>query len=468
MMLFQADKLQIILKYRVILSLFAAFFIPLKLIAAYFFLVPALLLWGIDALCSRQIGSRILSLTALPLLIFAVSAALAAFFGIDPLRSLEKIGGFALLAATIPLYLETATGVGAVRVLCCLLAGQAVAALHTVLEAAFPLWIPALFLGKVTESGQLALSLVTAIGLIAYISIRSAQGGNANTPCVRSRPLLCFSYSPAGYFLGCLCFLLLCLAAFPLRLDTGGSVHFLIFLLAVCLLVLSLVPSLAALCRDPRNSHALLRLLLGVIVPLLSAALLVNLKRGPWAGVLAGLLILIFLYGRRQIFTVLAIIVAFSFSLPPVYQRLANSADDFFISGGRAEIWQIGTELVTRYPLGVGYKNSSFLRSFSSEIPPQLTHFHNNILNIAVETGWISLAVLLWWLYLLLRGALSCPHVNPDAILRASIGCALISWQVAGMVEYNFGDSEVWLMALLMVGVLSSLMTPAAKADLPT
>ena len=395
--------------------------------------------------------------TWLPLLIFAASTGLAAFLGIDPLRSLEKIAGFALLTALIPLYAEAGGSFGAVRILCALLAGQTVASLHTVLSAAFPGSVKQIFLGQVTESGQLALCLPIAIGLVDFISVRNGRGGPAGQFSRNSRPLLCFSHSPYGYLLGCVNFILICLAGFPAYLHTSHAFHLALVALALGCLFCACIPALKALRRNSEDSEALLRLLLAGPLPLLAGAMLINLKRGPWAGVLAGCLILIFLYGRRYLFWVLALIVAFSFSLPPVHQRLAGSADDFFIAGGRAEIWEIGVELATRYPLGIGYKNSSFLRNFSSEIPPQLTHFHNNLLNVAVETGWMSLMILLWWLYLLLKTSLSEPYRAPQSILRAATGCAFISWQVAGTVEYNFGDAEVWLIVLLLTGLLTAL-----------
>ena len=34
------------------------------------------------------------------------------------------------------------------------------------------------------------------------------------------------------------------------------------------------------------------------------------------------------------------------------------------------------------------------------------------------------------------------------------VGCAIISWQTAGLVEYNFGDSEVMIIVWMLLGIL--------------
>ena len=117
-------------------------------------------------------------------------------------------------------------------------------------------------------------------------------------------------------------------------------------------------------------------------------------------------------------------------------------------------MWDIGLELATRYPLGIGYENSRFLQRFSHDIPPELTHFHNNFLNILVETGWCSMALFLVWLGSLLYEAFSNRTHRAETLFATGIGCAVISWQIAGLVEYNVGDSEVLIIAFMLCAAL--------------
>jgi O-antigen ligase len=115
-------------------------------------------------------------------------------------------------------------------------------------------------------------------------------------------------------------------------------------------------------------------------------------------------------------------------------------------------MWKIGTELISEYPLGIGYHNSGVLRRFSLEIPQELKHFHNNLINIAAESGLLTAAIFMWFIIAVVRGGMSAPRTS----IRVGIACAFISWQAAGLVEYNFGDSEVMIVAWILLGVLLS------------
>jgi O-antigen ligase len=149
---------------------------------------------------------------------------------------------------------------------------------------------------------------------------------------------------------------------------------------------LSLVAIVVQLTRKASSSPWLVTLPT-IQIPLLICALVVNLKRGPWLGVLVGIVVLCALYARRLVVVVLACAAIMAASITPVRERLLASYDHFTISGGRSTIWRIGIELASEYPLGIGYHNSGILREFAPEIPPELKHFHNNLINVAAEMG---------------------------------------------------------------------------------
>jgi O-antigen ligase len=117
-------------------------------------------------------------------------------------------------------------------------------------------------------------------------------------------------------------------------------------------------------------------------------------------------------------------------------------------------LWDIGVDLSTRFPLGVGVRNSRFLQTFSDEIPEEMNHFHNNLINITVEGGWIALSLFLWWIVSILRVSFTRSAQPGWSPLLSAIGCAVLSWQVAGLVEYNWGDSEVRMMVYITLGLL--------------
>jgi O-antigen ligase len=153
--------------------------------------------------------------------------------------------------------------------------------------------------------------------------------------------------------------------------------------------------------------------------------------------------------------------VTASVFITPVRERIFHSYDHFTISGGRSTIWRIGAELASEYPLGIGYHNSGILRQFAPEIPPELKHFHNNILNITAESGWLAGLIFLWFILSTCR---FCLRQKTSPILVA-FGCAVLSWQVAGLVEYNFGDSEITLLIWIALGLALQMTTNESTAS---
>jgi O-antigen ligase len=116
---------------------------------------------------------------------------------------------------------------------------------------------------------------------------------------------------------------------------------------------------------------------------------------------------------------------------------------------------------MSQYPLGIGYHNSGIMRQFSMEIPPELKHFHNNLINIAAESGILTAGIFAWFIYAVIRVCFARPW-KPTYV---ALGCAFISWQTAGLVEYNFGDSEVMVIAWLMLGLLLQSLRANAIAE---
>ena len=80
-------------------------------------------------------------------------------------------------------------------------------------------------------------------------------------------------------------------------------------------------------------------------------------------------------------------VIAIFLSFQPLTTRLSQASKDFNIAGGRSVMWQVGADISTRLPLGVGFKNSRVQQKFAPEIPRMHAHQHNNFLNILLETG---------------------------------------------------------------------------------
>jgi O-antigen ligase len=117
----------------------------------------------------------------------------------------------------------------------------------------------------------------------------------------------------------------------------------------------------------------------------------------------------------------------------------------------RLEYLKAGMQIIKEYPLfGTGpdtvdvvFKNPKY---GLSEDARENVHLHNNLTQIAAERGllalaaWLSfLGLALWHMLKMIRGR---PKnlLYPQTVAGISI---LIAFFVAGLFEYNFGDSEV-------------------------
>ena len=199
----------------------------------------------------------------------------------------------------------------------------------------------------------------------------------------------------------------------------------------------------------------------------LVAALIVNLKRGPWFGVFLTSLIFGVLASKRTALITLCFSCAVLALAIPVQERLAASLADFSIHGGRETMWALGVELISLYPLGLGADNAIYMRTLYPSLPSTHQHMHNNILNVTAETGLLGGCCFIWIIFAAIQIGFRIwrrNHTDTHSYLNRSFGflglgfaLSVLSWQTSGLVEYNFGDGEVRLMALAVMGTLLAL-----------
>jgi O-antigen ligase len=307
----------------------------------------------------------------LPIACFALASLLAAFLGLDPLQSLYGLRTYLQVVVIYLVYGYARDLDRSLSLARCLLIGTAVTSAYRVLAAFSPIELPRLFLGQMTQSGQ----LLFAIGLALPLLIRR----------IFSAP--------------------------PLRF-------------ALALYVLALV---------------------------------VNLKRGVWLGAVAAVVTVGLLASRRLVLIAGLVIALAVAAVPPVRSRVANSARDMFLPGNRYDIWVAAIDVVKRFPMGVGRKNGEILRDYPN-IPQHHKHAHNNLLQITLENGYLGLGMFLWWMatfgVLAWRAYGRVPAGDkPLEALAIAVLASFVGFHVAGLVEYNFGDSEVLEIFFVMMGL---------------
>jgi O-antigen ligase len=188
------------------------------------------------------------------------------------------------------------------------------------------------------------------------------------------------------------------------------------------------------------------------------AALALTQVRGAWVGFLIGVLgTLQFIRRRGLVLAAIGALLVAALALPGVAARVRTigSMDDP-TTRDRFAMLSGGLRIAADHPwLGIGpgiVKHVYPVYAPPDALRRSTSHLHNSPLQILVERGVVGLAL---WL-----GLFAAFFVRAAAVLRASRDdagesralvagsmAAIAAFLVAGLFEYNFGDTEVLLVA---------------------
>ncbi|MFN0084956.1 MAG: O-antigen ligase family protein [Blastocatellia bacterium] len=217
-------------------------------------------------------------------------------------------------------------------------------------------------------------------------------------------------------------------------------------------------------------------LLFGAFFPLFSLALMLTASRAVIAAFIAALVLVSIRFGGRiaLVLALAASLVLGGFGLWVVKsarnQSTVNFQDDS--TGRRIAYMQAGLRLIPRHPLlGVGM--DSHKRHWTEWGFPgdYITHTHSTPVQIAMERGLPALFCLGWLIAVLLRMAWRSSMRAREAddpfaeSLHLGLYGALLGFSISSLTNYNFGDSEVLMQLLLLVGL--SLGPPSASSARP-
>lgn len=203
-------------------------------------------------------------------------------------------------------------------------------------------------------------------------------------------------------------------------------------------------------------------------------ALLLTFTRSAWLAWLTAVFALIILARPRLMAYAVPILLVFVTFMPmAMFARLASSFDTKEESNlDRIRMLQAGVEIIRDYPLfGVGPANIRPMYPLyrATDAPRFRTpHLHNNVMQIWAERGVLALTGYVLLFALFLRECVRGWGGPGRKWAQAGVAIAL-AMTVAGMFEFNFGDSEVFYLTLdLMALVVANLeavpeaMNPAA------
>lgn len=203
------------------------------------------------------------------------------------------------------------------------------------------------------------------------------------------------------------------------------------------------------------------RLWAALVAPALAVALALSLGRNNWIGAFCGVAVLLVMRDFR-LTALLPVAAALFFSVAPnvVVQRFYSIFDLQNLSNrDRVAMARAGVKIVRAHPVtGVGpnmiareyplYRDAEAVL----QTPP---HLHNVPLQIAAERGLPALGFWLWFVGLVLTGAMRlfrrASSSGPRRFLAASAVATVVAMLASGMFEHNFGDSEFQMVFLVLI-----------------
>ncbi|MCP2519384.1 O-antigen ligase family protein [SCandidatus Aminicenantes bacterium Aminicenantia_JdfR_composite] len=185
-------------------------------------------------------------------------------------------------------------------------------------------------------------------------------------------------------------------------------------------------------------------------------ALLLTLTRSSWVGVFFAFAFILYHYKPKTLVILPLIVVLFFLLAPNTMKQRALSIFSLKDKSNLDRIYlaKSGLKIVRDYPL-LGIGPATFPLIYENYKLPQAErkgiHLHNNLLQIAVERGIFA---MLSWLGFILFTFISLYRMLGYHDLKPySLGAlgAIVGLFIAGLFEYNFGDSEIKMLFLFLI-----------------
>jgi O-antigen ligase len=198
--------------------------------------------------------------------------------------------------------------------------------------------------------------------------------------------------------------------------------------------------------------------------------LLIHFKRGTWLAFAFAVVLLSLLRQNRRILSALLLGVALILAIPATRDRVKDMATMLNPNkGDRAALWsRVAPPLLREHPWGYGYKamRPRDLQAYHP-VQPKLNHLHNNVLQIAGELGWLGGGFWTAWMLAAWGSSLAAVRrAAGDSRTHAAGVCAAFTGLLAnGMVEYNFGDTEILMLFALLLGMIARSSAPPEPVD---
>ncbi len=203
---------------------------------------------------------------------------------------------------------------------------------------------------------------------------------------------------------------------------------------------------------------------------IVTVTLLLTFTRSIWLGWIFGLLaVLLFTRPRMIAWAVPAFILFVTFMPLPLFSRLISIFDAKQESNlDRIRMAEAGVEIIRDYPLlGVGPANvKEIYPLYRRHDAPRfrIPHLHNTVLQLWAERGIVAVIAYFLLLGLFLRECWRGWNGPARAFARAGAAIA-VGLAVAGLFEFNFGDTEVFYIMLDLFALTVAVLERGTPAD---
>ena len=226
------------------------------------------------------------------------------------------------------------------------------------------------------------------------------------------------------------------------------------------LLVLPVVISLFFYSKTRREKRWLQ--LSGLII---LTAIIFTYGRAVWLGLISGLIFMAILRSKRLLLLVIAGIIACSifiliFPSSQFARRVVGTLKSKRPLADRTEFWEGSLRIIRDYPItGLGWEG--FRLAYPRYKPPEgrylVCHAHNNFIDMAVDSGLLGLGIFIWLLVTIYKVGFHIFKELEDGYFKGIAWGFLGSFTaflIAGLSQYNFGDSEVVMLFYFLLGMV--------------
>ena len=122
--------------------------------------------------------------------------------------------------------------------------------------------------------------------------------------------------------------------------------------------------------------------------------------------------------------------------------------------------FKIAPALIKEHPAGIGFGclTNEKMKQVFRRVEPHRNHLHANWAQVLVEMGWVGFALYLVWMVKILLNNIGWVRCSSEATEEergvAWVALALlVGLLLNGLVEYNFGDTEMLFIYAFIIGL---------------